>query len=89
MHDATRRQALALIVPLSLYPILRPFPAYASGKAATVVWGGLGYGVAGGEATVNKKFPNLTGALDSWSDFRKTLVAGLTDAYPGGLITLA
>jgi hypothetical protein len=85
MHDAKRRQVLALIVPLSLYPIIRPIPAYASGKAATVVWGGLGYGVAGGEATVNKKFPNLTSALDSWSDFRKTLVAGLTDAYPGGL----
>lgn len=85
MHGATRRQALAVIGPLSLYPILRSLPAYASGKSATMVWGGLGYGVAGGEETVNKKFPNLIVALDSWSDFRKALVGGLTDAYPGGL----
>lgn len=85
MRTATRRQALALIAPLSLYPILRPLPAYASGKSATMVWGGLGYGSSGGTSTVNKKFPNLLSALDGWSDFRNAMIAALTEAYPGGL----
>ena len=87
MCDATRRQALALIVPLSLYPLLQPLPAFARGKSATMVWGGVGYGAAGGATTVNKKFPNLISALesDSWSGFRNALVTALTDAYPGGL----
>jgi hypothetical protein len=85
MRDATRRQALALIGPFALYPILRPLPVYANGKGATVVWGGLGYGVAGGMETVEKKFPNLTRALGSWPDLRNALVAGLAEAYPGGL----
>ena len=85
MLNTNRRQALSFLLPLSLYPILRPLAAHAAGKDATMVWGGLGYGVSGGMDVVKKKFPNLVSALDSWPDFRKAIVTALSSAYSGGL----